>query len=139
MENFDKNKIQDSFIIGNSILGIISLLSNILTIFIFITKPLIRDYIFKLTFFLSISELINNIAYFLSLKFLIVPDIYDNIIICDIQTLVTTYSDSSSLLWILMICYGIHDLFVNRNENYDVNKTKHIIACFLLPIIPSLM
>lgn len=139
MENFDKTKIQNSIIISNSILGIISLLANLLTIFIFISKPMIRDYIFKLSFFLAISELVNNLAYFLSLNFIKYPDIYNNKIICDLQALLTAYSDCSSLLWILMICYGIYDLFVNRNENYDKGKNKLIIGCFILPVIPAVL
>ena len=112
---------------------------RIITIFIFIAKPFQRDYIFKLTFFLSISELINNTSYFLSLYFLSNPHIYENKIICHTQTLLITYSDISSLLWILMICYGIYDLFVNKNQYYDRDKEKFIIGCFLLPIIPALM
>jgi hypothetical protein len=141
MENFDKNSIQNSIIKSNSILGFFSFLSNLLTIFIFIKRPLIRDYIFKLAFFLSLSELLNNIAYFLSLYYLINPNIYENknTIICDIQTIIITYCECCSLLWIFMICYGIYDLFVNRNPKYDKNKTKHFVACFLLPIIPSIM
>jgi hypothetical protein len=141
MENFDKNRVQKSLIITNSILGFFSSLSSILTIYIFITRPLIRDYIFKLAFFLSISELINNIAYFFSLYYIKNPNIYEdkNSVLCDIQYFVIIYSEGCSLLWILMICYGIYDLFVNKNQKYNKNKTKHIIACFLLPLIPSIM
>jgi len=70
MDSTEILQIQKSLIIGNSILGFVSLLGCLTIIFLFITRPYLRDLIFKLTFFLATSEIINIIAYFMSLDFL---------------------------------------------------------------------
>jgi hypothetical protein len=140
MDSTEILQIQKSLIIGSSILGFVSLLGCLTIIFLFITRPYLRDLIFKLTFFLAISEIINIIAYFMSLNFLNLEQdkIYDSKI-CVIQPIFITFANTSSLLWILMICYCIHDLFVNKNRNYDKNKNKFLFIGYVLPIIPTLL
>ncbi len=140
MDSEDILQIQKSLVIGNSILGFISLLGCLTIIFLFVTRPYLRDLIFKLTFFLAISEIINIIAYFMSLDFLnFEKDVIFDSKICVIQPVLITYANMSSLMWILMIVYCIHDLFVNKNRNYDKNKNKFLFIGYVLPILPTLL
>lgn len=140
MDSEDIIQIQKSLVIGNSILGFVSLLGCLTIIFLFITRPYLRDLIFKLTFFLAISEIINIIAYFMSLDFLnFEKDVVFDSKICVIQPVLITYANMSSLMWIFMIVYCIHDLFVNKNRNYDQNKNKFLFIGYVLPILPTLL
>lgn len=134
-------QIQKSLIIGNCILGLVSLLGCLTIIMLFITRPYLRDLIFKITFFLAISEMINVVSYFIYLDFLNMDQdkIFSQSKVCVIQPILVTYANTSSLLWILMLCYCIHDLFVNKNRNYDKNKNKLLFIGYVLPIIPTLM
>ncbi len=140
MDSEDILQIQKSLVIGNCFLGFISLLGCLSIIFLFISRPYLRDLIFKLTFFLSISEVINIVAYFMSLDFLNFEQ--DKIFqskICVIQPVLIVYANTSTLMWILIICYCIHDLFVNKNRNYDKNKNKILFIGYVLPIFPTLL
>jgi len=140
MDPVDILHIQKSVIIGNSILGLFSLMGCLTIIFLFLFRPYLRDFIFKLTFFLSISESINVIAYLVSLDFLNQNQnqIYESQI-CKVQPILISYANTSSLLWILMICYCLHDLLVNKNRFYDKDKKRYLIIGYILPIFPTLL
>lgn len=137
MDSSQINQIQFSLVVGNSILGTFSLIGCLIIISLFIFKSYLRDFIFKLTLCLAISEILNIIAYYMSIDFIENKILESNY--CQLQVILITYSNSSSLLWILLICYSTHDLIINKNIEYDKRKNLYFFTGFLLPLIPTLL
>lgn len=137
MEMEELQKIQKSILISNSTLGCVSLISCLIVVLLFIFRPYLRDSLFKLIFLLSIAEIINLISYFLSLNFLDDMNKMSGSCLCSVQHFLATYGNLSSLIWTLIICIYLYQLFLNKNRNFNVDKKIYLVIGYIIPLLPS--
>lgn len=129
------NNIQRNILITcTSIISFISFISCNIIILIFLFRPKLRNFIFKLVICIAISESIYSLSKFL--VFLQLFDINTNLgaVLCYIQASIITYTDFCTLLFLIIMGICLNDLMVNYNKNI-FNKLKvFIIIGYIIPL-----
>ena len=126
----------DWLILINVLLSILSLFGSLTIILLFFCKRNLRSFVFTLVLFLSISELFNSIANVMSINKLLPKE---NRLLCDIQSVIITYTDMCSLIWMCIISYTIRDLMINNNQNFSKRKIIFILFGFFVPIVFTIL
>jgi hypothetical protein len=124
-----------SLIKTNLILATCSLLASLTIILLYIFNKNLRSFVFSLVFFLSLSELINSIGNLMSFnKIVSEPSEF----ICNVQSVLITFTDICSLIWMCIISYTIHKIMTHQNK--IINKRKvFIIIGFAFPLIYTIV
>jgi hypothetical protein len=118
----------------NIILSFISLFGSLTIICLFIFGKKIRNFVFNLVFYLSISETLNSIGNIMSIHKLYKSCNF-NSRICDLQAVIINYTDFCSLTWMCIISYTIYDLMINYNQDFSRKKSVFLTVGFGLPFV----
>lgn len=126
-----------SLIKTNIILASLSLIGSILIIILYTCYKQLRSFVFSLVLFLAISEVFNSLANMMSINLLIKEgqsNRFDSPV-CNLQSIIITYTDICTLTWIIIISHTISHLMVNYNQEVAKRKVIFILLGFGIPLI----
>lgn len=125
----------DALIKTNIILSVFSFLGSLTIILLYCFNKNLNSFVFKLVFYLAISELLFSIGNFLSFDLLREEP---NEIICDVQSVIINFTDYSTLTWICIISYTIYNLIFKLNKEVVFKERRFIFIGFTIPILFSI-
>jgi hypothetical protein len=107
------------------------LLGSILTLILYLGYPQIRQFAFKLIFFLSLT----TSGY--SISILIGPSTDDSKS-CQVQAVLISYFSVSSILWLLTIVHSLKIAILQKRSPEQYLKT-YLLICFIYPLFTSII
>jgi hypothetical protein len=128
-----------------SFISVLSFLSCMLIIFMYIMSKKLNTFVMELIFHLAISEICNSISKFLSIYKIYN---YDSIIdglkdesspMCIIQKLLINFSDTCSFILILIFSFCLNYIMAKINKDLKKFTTVFRIIIYLVPGIISPM
>jgi hypothetical protein len=117
-------------------LACFSLLGSLTIIIFYFNYKKLRSFVFSLVFFLSISEFIYSANLLLSIDLLFDnPKNQSRHIVCWTQSILMTFFDINTLIWIIIISYTINDLMINYNQEINKKKKLFIYISYSIPTV----
>lgn len=129
--------LSPNIMIGNIICSFLSLFGSIFIIVFFIIIKQIRSLIHSLIFCIAISETINSIAHLLSIVAYRTED--SNLLtqynyVCYIQTTLIHLTDTSTMVFLCIICYCIVSLIIYNNKKLFLKKQLFYLLGTIIPV-----
>jgi Slime mold cyclic AMP receptor len=120
---------------------LISLLSSLSIILIFLFIKRVRNFAFKLVFYLSISDFCLNLSNIITIHTF--RDLSGNDeragSFCIAQAFLTTLFGLSSIIWPSLIAFSLWATIVKHYMNIEKNECLYIFNGFIVPICLSIM
>lgn len=120
---------------------ILSFLASFYIILIYIFYPRIRNFAFKMVFYLNIAVCLFAIAELLSLgspDFLF-PNIERSNGLCYTQSFMLTWFGLSSIIWTSIIAWTLYSTVILNNTNIENKEAKYLTIGFVFPLIAALL
>lgn len=129
--------LSPNIMIGNIICSFLSLFGCIFIICFFICVKQIRSLIHSLIFCIAISETINSIAHLFSINGYRNQDKEFGDTLCVIQTTLILLTDTSTMIFLCIICYCIVSLIIYNNKKLFMKKKIFYLLGTIIPAIFS--
>lgn len=130
-----KYYISPGVMVGNLICSGFSLTGSLFIIILYLRVKKIRSLIYTLIFCISISEAFNSIAHLFSIYNMYVLDSqYVSNPLCKIQTVIIHLTDTSTMIFLCIICFCIISLIKYNNKKLYLKKKLFILLGTLIPV-----
>ena len=129
--------LSPNIMIGNIICSFLSLFGCIFIICFFICVKQIRSLIHSLIFCIAISETINSIAHLFSINGYTHQDTAFGDGLCITQTTLILLTDTSTMIFLCIICYCIVSLIIYNNKKLFMKKKIFYLLGTIIPAIFS--
>lgn len=130
-----KYYILPGVMVGNLICSGSSLMGSLFIIIFYLRVKKIRSLISTLIFCISISEALNSIAHLFSIYNMNIKDEdYVKSKICKIQTIIIHLTDTSTMIFLCIICFCIISLIKYQNKKLHLKKKLFILLGILIPV-----
>lgn len=137
----ENREVETFFKIMTLIATIFSFLTSFYIILIYIFYPRIRNFAFKMVFYLNIAVCFFAIAELLSLG---IPDfLFSNIAksdeLCYVQSFMITWFGLSSIIWTSIIAWTLYSTVILNNTDIENKEAKYLTIGFVLPLFAALL
>jgi len=114
--------------------SLISLLSIILVFYVYFSRPILRNFSFRLIMYLQSSDAIMSICMLLE----IFDPVY-NPKLCQAQAFIGNFGCLSSFAWTCCISSAIYFSCTGKWKDVESKEKLFLIICTIFPLIISLM
>lgn len=118
------------------IAAILSLLAALYIIMIYLFYPHIRNFAFKMVFYLNIADCCFSIGQLLTLGspyFLF--NVEKSEPLCLTQAFMITWFGLSSIIWTSIIAWTLYSTVIMNNTDIESKEAKYLLWGFVLPMI----
>lgn len=111
----------------------LSILGNLLIIYLFLRIKTLRLYVFRLVFYTAICDSFKSVV------FIVPVNITKNSkMICGLLGYVNAYSSISGIVWVLAIAVSLNQLIIEKNHHVERYHKVWFLAAMVLPAVVSI-